>query len=487
MREYSLPFDSRFDRLAVFSFAWAVANVLHALSFTDRISLQHPFAIGVLLAAAFVILIPWSVWPLLLMLSCSVANTFEWMPYAPNHITFEFIINSGILTTLVWLIARLYLKDKTIAAVATPDFRNTLFQTFAPFIRISLFILYFYAVFHKLNWDYFNPTISCSVFLLSGYANRFPFIPDNALVQWSAIWGTIVIEAAIPLLLYFRRTRSTGVFLGCGFHYFLALHPHPGLYSFSSMLFAIYFLFLSDVFTPTVHEFADSRIYKKRQYLLTLFRILLFAAVIVVIVLALIAGAYINNIVHKLTLFGFLIWLVWGLVLIGFYIYSVSYSVYLESSSATLFHMKKAMLWLVPLLVLFNGLTPYLGIKTQTNFSMFSNLRTEGNISNHIFVSPSLQLFDMEKDLVEVTKTNLQDLQNLVNNNQVIPYFEFKRITSNAHIDFYATYIHNNETQTIVVKQGISNQPELLIPHNWLAAKFIRFRPVDKGPCLCKH
>ena len=487
MKGYLLPLDGRFDRLAVFSFTWAVANVLHALSFADRISLQHPFAIGVLMAAAFVILIPWSVWPLLLMLSCSVVNTFEWMPYAPNHITFEFIINSGILTTLIWLIARLYLKEKTITAVATPDFRNTLFQTFAPFIRISLFILYFYAVLHKLNWDYFNPDISCSVFLLSGYANRIPFIPNNTLVQWSAIWGTIVIEAAIPLLLYFRRTRSVGVLLACGFHYFLALHPHPGLYSFSSMLFAIYFLFLSDDFTSIVHSLVGSSLYKKQHRIISLLRILLFAVVILAVVLVLTAGVYIDNIVHKLILLGFLIWLVWGLALIAFYTYTILRNAYLERSPAALFHMKQIALWVVPFLVLFNGLTPYLGIKTQTNFSMFSNLRTEGNVSNHILISPSLQIFEMEKDLVDVTKTNLQGLQDLVNNNQVIPYFEFKRITSNARTDFYATYVRNNKTQTIIVKQGNSNHPELLTPHNWLAAKFIRFRPVDKGPCLCKH
>jgi len=487
MEEYPLPSNGRLDKLALFNFAWAVANVMHALSFADRISLQHPFAIGVLTAAALVILIPWSVWPLLLMLFCSVLNTFEWMPYAPNHITFEFIINSGILATLIWSMVRLYLKEKTIAAVATPDFRNTLFQTVAPFIRISLFILYFYAVLHKLNWDYFNPSISCSVFLLSGYASRISFIPDNTLVQWSAIWGTIIIEAAIPLLLYFRKTRYTGVLFACGFHYFLALHPHPGLYSFSSMLFAIYFLFIADDVASTINSSINNNSYIKQQRILSVLRVLFFVAVLVLIILALTAGAYIDNIAHRLVITGFLIWLLWGLVLMALYLYTAMRHAYSESTSGTLFHIKRPILLVVPSLVLFNGLTPYLGIKTQTNFSMFSNLRTEGNISNHLFIPSSLQIFDMEKDLVEINKTSLRGLQDLVDNNQVIPYFEFQRITSTAHTDFYVTYTHNNKTQTMVVKGGISNEPELLIAHNWLAAKFIRFRPVDKGPCLCKH
>ena len=45
-------------------------------------------------------------------------------------------------------------------------------------VRISL-LLYFYAVLHKLNHNYFNPNISCSNFLLSGYHERFAFMPDT--------------------------------------------------------------------------------------------------------------------------------------------------------------------------------------------------------------------------------------------------------------------------------------------------------------------
>lgn len=485
MERNLLSLTNRFDKLALFSFAWAVANVLHALSFADRINLQHPFAIAVVLAASLVIAVPWSIWPFLLMLCCSVANTLEWMPYAPNHITFEFIINSGILSTLVWLILRVYLEDKSTATVSTSDFRNLVFHTFAPFVRVSLFILYFYAVLHKLNWDYFNVNISCSTFLLSGYEKRLPFIPDTAFVRWSSVWGTIIIEAAIPLLLYFRKTRLAGIVLGCGFHYFLALHPHRGLYSFSAMLFAIYCLFLPENSTIVIQTLADTILSKRQDAILRLCRLCF--SIVVVMLVVMTATDYIGNIVHNIILTGFFIWLLWGVLLMIILSYIILRSASSVKEFESYFKMQNALLWLIPLIVLFNGMTPYLGIKTQTNFSMFSNLRTEGGITNHMFIPSSLQIGGRERDLVEVTSTNLKPLQDLVDNHQLIPYFEFKRITSDAHTDFYATYIRANKVQNVKVIHGVSNKPELLVSHSWLAAKFIRFRPVDKGPCLCKH
>ena len=55
-----------------------------------------------------------------------------------------------------------------------------------------------------------------------------------------------MIELAIPLLCVSRRTRQIEVLLGLGFHLFLALHPHGGIYSFTGLLFTLYYLFLPE-------------------------------------------------------------------------------------------------------------------------------------------------------------------------------------------------------------------------------------------------
>jgi len=55
---------------------------------------------------------------------------------------------------------------------------------------------------------------------------------------------TLAFEAGIPLLLAFRRTVYWGICAGLFFHALLAIHPHPGVSSFSATLYALYFLFL---------------------------------------------------------------------------------------------------------------------------------------------------------------------------------------------------------------------------------------------------
>ena len=47
---------------------------------------------------------------------------------------------------------------------------------------------------------------------------------------------------------------------------------------------------------------------------------------------------------------------------------------------------------IILLLVVLNGLTPYLGLKTRTGINMYSNLRIEPDFSNHLIVKKSLAL-----------------------------------------------------------------------------------------------
>ena len=60
-------------------------------------------------------------------------------------------------------------------------------------------------------------------------------------------------------------------------------------------------------------------------------------------------------------------------------------------------------LYLVPLLLVLFGMTSHFGLRTAGNFSMFSNLRTEGETSNHIlFGSNPLKIWGYQEDVVAV-------------------------------------------------------------------------------------
>ena len=58
-----------------------------------------------------------------------------------------------------------------------------------------------------------------------------------------SIYAAIGTEAAIPLLLAFRRTRVAGILVGSLFHLFLSINPIDPFYNFSSMLLAVFSLF----------------------------------------------------------------------------------------------------------------------------------------------------------------------------------------------------------------------------------------------------
>ncbi|MDQ3631776.1 MAG: hypothetical protein M3417_11025, partial [Actinomycetota bacterium] len=59
----------------------------------------------------------------------------------------------------------------------------------------------------------------------------------------------------------------------------------------------------------------------------------------------------------------------------------------------------------VVLLVL-NAAAPYLGLKTESAFTMFSNLQTEASDWNHAFVPEAVRVFGYQEELVTVTASN---------------------------------------------------------------------------------
>ncbi|WP_045690282.1 HTTM domain-containing protein [Hymenobacter sp. AT01-02] len=449
VRQPSLAYHSdspvSFDRLCLFCFGWAMASLLHCLSFSERFTSEFPFSYALIVAASLVILNPRSVGLFLVMVSMSLCNTLTWMPQEPNHILFEFIVNLGILSALGWALFRHFRAGGTREMLQTPLVRVGLFNAFAPFVRLSLVVLYFFAVLHKLNWDYFNIDISCSTVLLKGYGHRLPFIPINTFTQWGAVVGTLVVETAIPVLLCFRRTRLAGILLGMGFHYFLAIHPAQGLFSFSGLLFASYLLFVPMSLPGKVQQLATSWFGKATQKVAFACRALLILGILGLVA----AGATTHAV-------GLLVCLVWGALLIAGYLLMMRGFTAGNERMGPLLRVQTAAFWLVPTALIFNGLNPYLGLKTEKSFSMFSNLRTEGGVSNHVLIRKVAYLTDVQNDLIDIKATNLAALQAFADQQELITYFKLRSITSTAKQDFYAQYTRNGVLQTVRVVNGVS-------------------------------
>lgn len=96
----------------------------------------------------------------------------------------------------------------------TIDFlrHGTITTTSVVGIRTLVILTYAFAAFHKLNHDYFAPKSSCGVGLVHFY---FQERLENSRIKNSIvvgiIWGPVIAEAAIPILLLFNRTRVAGV------------------------------------------------------------------------------------------------------------------------------------------------------------------------------------------------------------------------------------------------------------------------------------
>ena len=156
--------------------------------------------------------------------------------------------------------------------------------------------------------------------------------------------------------------------------------------------------------------------------------------------------------------------------------------------------MPKFML-LFPLFLLTFGFSSYLGLGTAGNFSMFSNLKTEGMTSNHLLLSQNpFKIFKYQEDTVKIyvafSEKNNQKFYLTLNNRPFagnsLPLVEFKKSIYN--------WTKNNEKVSMMFKyQGkayptrdIINDPIWKTPkQNW-EMKLLNFRlisPVEPNEC----
>ena len=73
---------------------------------------------------------------------------------------------------------------------------------------------------------------------------------------------------------------------------------------------------------------------------------------------------------------------------------------------------QRSFVWIVPVLIVLNGVTPVLGLKTRTAWQMYSNIRLEPDASNHVLFGRSLDVMGAFRDPVSVVaaESSLRDV-----------------------------------------------------------------------------
>jgi hypothetical protein len=408
------------------------------------------------------------------------------MPNISNHIFFEVFVNAGIFLALALKWISVFRKPDYKEGIRNID-RERLYDSFAPMARVSLLILYFYVVLHKLNWDFLNPQISCGPFLVDRIGSLgLSLLPDTPFFRQAAVYGTLAVEAGIPLLLCFRKTNSLGVIIGFLFHFVITLDYPLNFYSFSMMLYALYVLFLPRDFPVKLYAVFQNVLNREKRTLRLFFQLILVSGIVIVALLTLI------HYPSKLRVANMGAWYIWAFALFIVYLVVIWTQNLSPATFNRYFYIKNPALWLILALLFLNGLTPYVGLKTHLSFSMYSNLRTEGGVTNHLFMPVAFRIASFQDDLVDIEDTNFKFPLfyriDVTDHKHLITFFEFRLAVSETDVkDFYVKYNRNGKKYLLEVKNGISSMPEVTRPYSWRYKKFLRFRPVDKGPCLCKH
>jgi hypothetical protein len=448
----------------IFARMWALAGVFHFISF-------HGWR--------------WNSWQGLILGALTLGALFrpttgifvgfvllDWlyvgwqMPMHPNHIIFSWVVNLTLLIT--YAIQRLRIRSGA-------EMGGDWFRLFAPWLRVEFCVLYFFAVFHKLNVAYFDPEISSAATMLREIGARFPMIPTWNWAQALSIYGTLACETAIPLLLMYRPTRGLGLLLGIGFHGALSLHFHGGIFSFSVTMLAMFSLFLP------ASLFSELRLLRWGTFALNAV-----AGVLSICFVILGSGRFfgVNWILahwrpENVKATGY--WLALGYILGAF---CVAAWLAVRKRSALTGVMLGSLrscpaLAIFPSLLLIIGLQPYLGLRTQGSFSMFSNLHTEGGQSNHLLMPEWVQLTDWQHDLVEIIPEQEAHPNHPLPVAQTIPFHELRRIRTNIG---WANFQFRRNGQEF---HYLANDPithASIPPCGPIARRYFWFRPVSADP-----
>jgi hypothetical protein len=466
----AIPAHKQENAFSIFGCLWAIAIFFHIVSYMKQDYSLNDFLLT--LSLIYFLSCPFSLQRFVLLTSCQLYTMVSKMPHVSNHWLLVGFVNATIVLSYILLV----IKQRNLSVS-----KFELYKTFAPAVRIEVLILYFFAVFHKLNTDFLFSDTSCSDFFYA-IQNSSGYLPTSKLFMKCITFFALFIEFSIPILLSFRRTLVTGLFLGVCFHFTLAYNSLEPFYNFSGTIFALYFLFVPIKLVNQVWEsFKTGTLYtwylkiSKIKYSFSYFAIVGSIGLVVISILY-----FLNE--RSVDFFRNVVWTAYGSIVISFVLVAFSIPRREWEHSPTLFSVNHVFLWVMPAIVFLNGACPYLGLKTESSFAMFSNLRTEGNRTNHLIVPVSMQIFNFQKQIVEIITSSDPKMQKLADDKQLITLFELERFVG-EHKGFSVSYLLNGKRVNVT---NTSSAAEFARPLSGVLKRLLCFRTINKydnQPC----
>ena len=223
-------------------------------------------------------------------------------------------------------------------------------------------LTYALAFLHKLNPEYLAPSLSCGSYLGREYLEYRVNIRHPSLLKiqgFLSIYAVLALEGIIPLLFLFPATRPLGILLAVLLHLPLGLLVHV---HFAAVMYAGLTAFVAPGDWPHLltSAFALSR-----------------AKIVLYLLLGLYIGHRFGSYGYKRRLPAYCHQLFFGVYFLA--ALAVSLTLLRGGPLPATFSwggpVQRALLLLLTFAFLMNGLAPYLGLKTNFSFAMFSNLR----------------------------------------------------------------------------------------------------------------
>lgn len=365
-------------------------------------------------------------------------------PDVANHVNVIICLNVALILAI------------TYSFVRHPDTGpDDDFDAVAPLLRIALMMVYFVAGFDKLNRDYLDPEVSCgawmfdgiiaalrtsvlgvpavgivaAVGLIAGYRltrrSRFGGPGSRAFNTRVLVIGVVVLGAAVAvpltarlavpeallstigmvaalavlgweligsLLLAVPRLQAPILAFSLTMHATLAL---VGFADFGALALALLFCFVPVDYQRALITQGDVRVGG-----FVVHRIHFYVAIGVAVTV--VTGMLVHHIPDSYVIAGLLFNL--AVLIVVWPILAIACSPSPRPAWRGVHILDRRMpafLYLFPVALVFLGMTPYLGLRTAGNFSMFSNLRTEGETSNHLLLGGNpLKIWSYQEDVV---------------------------------------------------------------------------------------
>jgi hypothetical protein len=453
-----------------FALLLAISLILHQL-WWDGFEVRSPHFL-VILAALWTVLRPTSVVRFLTMMAMEVFAVALDMPDVGSHTLLLLVSGVCLLFWVAW---------DALRTQRLPD-AGVLFEQIAPFFAVQLLLVYAVAAVAKLNTGFFDPDISCA----ASMSDRLPWAHLSFMAgSWrvvASIWGTVVIEVALPILLTLRRSRMVGLVLGGVFHAVLGL---AGNVPFSALALALFVAFLPPDTPSRLLPLATTRSGLVRWADRTR-RMSRSVAAFPMAVGCWLVGAAIfpDEPGSGPTLLSDGM----GLLMVAAFAGGILVVLTLarggsQSHSARSLRIHHPVFVAGVLLMVLNSVSPYVGLKTESSLTMFSNLHTEGGQWNHLLIPEAARVFPYQDHPVRVLASNDPALDAQGHDGVRLVPFELERHLR-SHPGTVATYATTDAWGEKVLTAGPGSNAAP--PTRRLLDKIVKFQPVpppERGGC----